>query len=288
MGIRDLVKAISPPWLVGPGTPSTPLPAGAGIAERFMYAIGIQPDFLIFKVQEAIKLRFPGYLNASSLAQIGDDRAILRGYLETDDSYAARLRAWLDTWRHAGAARGVLQAVASYLPSNPGVRSVLDGDNVSDASVWDVLTPGQDPASAPTTTHVSPKNWYWDALNWVKRRWLIIEGGPGTWAEPTYVYADPSATWGMTGSSWGINNPPERAETLRQLVRTWKGGGTRYPWIVVNFSPGQFDPSATYPAPGVLPDPSFGTWSKIDTSGARAARVSSRFAAARYINGVMD
>ena len=283
MGIRDLVKAISPPWLVGPGTPSTPLPAGAGIAERFMYAIGIQSDFLIYKVQEAIKLRFPGYLNASSLAQIGDDRVILRGYLETDASYATRLRAWLDTWRHAGAARGVLQAVASYLPNMPGVRSVLEG--AAGYSVWDVLAPGQDPSTAPTTYHINPANWYWDSLGWIKRRWLIIDSTG--WIAPAPAYADPGATWGATAYSWGLYAPAERAETLRQLVRTWKGGGTRYPWIIVALDASLFDYNANYPDP-TLPDPSFGTWSKIDTSGARPARVSSRFIDGRYISGVMD
>lgn len=286
MGIRDLVKVISPPWLVGPGTPNTPLPDGAGIAERFLYAIGIQSDFLIYKVQEAIKLRFPGYSNASSLAILGNDRVILRGYAETDASYAERLRIWLDTWRHAGSARGVMQAVASYLPVNPGIRSVLDGDDVSDASVWDVFAFGQDPTTAPTTYHISPKNWHWDALGWVKRRWLIIltQG----WAPFGPNYADPGATWGDVSISWGLAIPPDRAVALRQIVRTWKGGGTRYPWIIALLDPALFDPSSIYPDPTTLPDPSFGTWSKIDTSGARPARVSSRFADARYISGVMD
>ena len=283
MGIRDLVKAISPPWLVGPGTPSTPLPAGAGIAERYVYAIAVQSDLLIAKVQDAIKLRFPGYLNASSLAQIGSDRAILRGYVETDDSYAARLRAWLDTWRHAGAARGVLQAVASYLPSNPGVRSVLEG--AASYSVWDVLAPGQDPSTAPTTYHVTPANWAWDALGWVKRRWLVLEATG--WAPIGPDYAAPGVVWGDPSLSWGMSVPAERAEALRGLVRTWKGGGTRYPWIIVSYDAALFDPSAGYPDPA-MPDPTWGYWSTIDTSGARPARVSSRSVDARYISGVMD
>ena len=49
MGLRDYVKQISPPWLIGPGSGAV-LPAAAGVAERFMYSLAFGLDALAQKV----------------------------------------------------------------------------------------------------------------------------------------------------------------------------------------------------------------------------------------------
>lgn len=286
MGIRDLVKSISPPWLIGPGTPSVPLPANAGIAERFMYSIAVGSDLLAQKATEAIQLRFPGYLNPTSLAQIGSDRVIARGIGETDASYAERLRLWLDTWRLAGTAWGVLQAIDAYLPVRARTQSILAGAGYS---VWDIIAQGQDPATAPTTHHVTPPNWYWDHLGYIQRRWLVIDHSDGAtaWVQPFGNFGGGS-TWGTNAGSWGLDALASIAPTLRGLVATWKSASTRYPWIMILIDESWGDWSAAYPDPTTLPDPSWETWSKIDASGARPARVPSRFADARYVDGVLS
>lgn len=285
MGIRDLVKAISPPWLIGTGTVGAPLPAVAGIAERFMYSIAIGSDLLISKIEQAIWLRFPGYLNASSLAQLGEDREITRGLEESDDSYAARLRAWLDTWRRAGTAWGVLGSVYAYLPVRARTQSVLEGHG---QSVWDVIPAGQALTAAPVTHHVSPPNWYWDHLGYPQRRWLVLDHAEGAtaWVQPLDAFGS-GKTWGDTSITWGLLYPLGLGDDLRTLVKQWKSAATRYPWIMILMDLSWGDWSATYPDPTTLPDPSWETWSKIDASGARPARVSSRFADARYLDGVM-
>lgn len=283
MGIRDLVKAISPPWLIGTGTVGAPLPAVAGIAERFLYSIAIGSDLLVYKIEQAIWLRFPGYSNGSSLAQLGQDRVIPRGRDESDDSYAERLRAWLDTWRRAGTPWGVLGSVYAYLPVRARTQSILMGVG---QSVWDIIPAGQTPKAAPVVHHVAPPNWIWDALPWPQRRWLVVDHSDGVTAWVSVLGDYGAGTlWGDATVSWGLATPSTLGDDLRALVRQWKSAATRYPWIVVLFDPAWADWTD---APGgpTVPDSAYEAWSKIDTSGPRAVRVPSRFADGRYLDGV--
>jgi hypothetical protein len=148
MGIRDLVKAISPPWLQ------------TGNAEKFLYIEGLGCDAILEKYDEGTLARFPGYGTPTALPYVGDDRLIPRGLTETDGAYATRLKLWLDSWRIAGSARSVLLQVLGYLSADtPQLRTV------SDDSAWDTLVAGSNPDLLPETAHYlsSPP---WAALNW--------------------------------------------------------------------------------------------------------------------------
>lgn len=282
MGIRDFVKAISPPWLIGPGTPSVPLPAAAGVAERFLYALSLGGDYLAQKVEDAIKMRFPGVGDPSALAQISDDRLIVRGFAESDVDYAARLRRWLTTWRYAGAARGVLEAVAGYIGVRPRVQSILDG---ALQSVWDVLSENAEPNATPDTYHVTPENWNWDNIEYVGRRWLVLDGTNistgNLWVNANWFWG--MGTWGMANMSLGMTSNSQVFSTIRSLVNSWRSAGTRYQWCVVNFDPTWYDHTLP-PGDPLLPDASWETWSKIDASSARPVRVESRHVNSRFFN----
>lgn len=275
MGIRDFIKAVSPPFLIGPGTPSVPLPATAGIAERYMYALVFGCDAILEKINEAIAMHFPGYGDASALPYTGEDRKIYRGLYDSDAAYAERLQMWLDTWKHAGLARGVIGAVAAYIsPVAPGIYSALAGDN---QSVFDSLADGSNWNDTPTTFHVSPPVWFWDNEPWPKRRWLVIESAGVasgiTWAPSTKTWGVGNV-WGDINFSWGWDLPSIVADDLRSLVQQWKGAGTRYPWIIITY--------------GLFFAPSSGDyeyWSKV-IGGTRPVRVPARSASARYISGV--
>ena len=282
IAIRDFIKAISPPWLIGPGKPGVPLPSGAGVGERYMYSIGLAADLLGEKILSAVKFKFPGYLGFSSLEAIGADRAIARGLGEPDVSYATRLRAWLTTWRYAGSARGVIESVASYLiQTKPAIGSVLEG---AGQSVWDELAEGAAYDSAPTTTHVTPKNWTWDSLGWVRRRWLIIrdrnDATSTAWATSTKQFGDGTMVGDAT-ISMGFNQPSATFQAIRDMVDVWKGAGTRYWWVIVNFIPGDFV-STLAPGSSHLPNVTLENWSRIDIVAFRGLRTPSRLDTARY------
>lgn len=282
MGIRDFVKAISPPWLIGPGTPNTTLPASAGVAERYMYSLAFGCDALAQKVEDAIKMRFPGVGDPSALPQIGADRRITRGFAESDADYSGRLTRWLTTWRYAGAPRGVLEAVAGYVWSvAPRVLSVLDEPS---KTRWDVLPEGSLPNDSPTVSRVTPKNWTWDVYAYVKRRWLVIDAENFStaqkWCNSTLLFGDPGLLFG-SAHSWGFDEPAEVFTTLRTLVRDWASADTRYQWLIVNYSATLFSPTAPAGSP-LLPATTWTTWSIIQ-AGVRPVRYYGRTSGARFV-----
>jgi hypothetical protein len=285
MGLRDYVKQISPPWLVGPGNGSV-LPAAAGVAERFMYSLAFGLDALAQKVEDAIKMRFPSIGDPSSLPQIGNDRQIVRGIGESDASYSTRLNLWLDTWRLAGEARGVLEVIAGFVQVEPRIMSVMVSP-LANKATWYFLAEGDDYNAAPTKMFQTPINWVWDTDSFVKRKWIVIDAG--NFSIPNYWVAD-SGFWGMAGLNYGddlsiaMNRPPSTFATLRDLAKRWQSADTRTQWIVINYLSGMFD---QYDPPGSasLPDATWAHWSKIDTAStpARPIRIPSRSQDAWYV-----
>ena len=280
MGIRNFVKAISPGFLIGPGTPGAPLPATAGYAERLMYSLALGADVVLEKTSEAIAMRSPGLGDASSLPYSGAERMIARGPYETDVSYAARLVVWLDSWSHAGQARGVVSALAGYLtPVGPLVGSWLEG---SGETITDIVFDGDPWDTVPMTIHDALAASDWDGHLYPKRRFVAIDAwgtASGiTWAPSTSVWGV-AGTWGDRTRSWGLDIASSVAADLRSIVEMWKGGGTRYPWIVIRIT----DACAVPPTTG-----DWGNWSKTDLSGVRPVRIPSRNANGRYIDGVMS
>ena len=57
-GIRDMIKAISPPWLQ------------SGVGEKLMYSMGLAVDALLEKMNQGMKLHLPGYGDFSALPGI--------------------------------------------------------------------------------------------------------------------------------------------------------------------------------------------------------------------------
>lgn len=281
MGIRDFVRDISPPWLIGPGTPNTVLPASAGIAERFLYSLAFGMDALAQKVDDAIEMRFPGRGDPSALPVIGDDRQITRGIGESNADYAERLQYWLTTWRWAGTARGVLANVYAYVGARPRTQVVLDGDG---QSVWNFINGGASAFATPTTSHRVPKNWTWDNETFVKRRWLIIDGvGDYTWATAGNIWGDPGLVWG-TSRSIGFLESPAIFSTIKSIVRQWQSADARYQWLIVNYVGTWYPYNAPAGSP-LLPDATWEHWSKIDTTTtpARPCRVEARFGGSFFV-----
>jgi hypothetical protein len=108
-----------PTWLLDPQS------------NAWLESIGQTKDFLLDRILQGVKARFPEFAPTDALDLIGQERLIPRLTDEDDDSYRARLlHAW-DTWTQAGTALGLLRAlyVAGYSARvlQAGKEFALDG-----------------------------------------------------------------------------------------------------------------------------------------------------------------
>src|SRR4051812_28658541 len=94
---RESIQKICPPWLQGYW------------GSRLMYSLGIQLDGTSTLLQEGVLARMPGYGTTDALQYNGNDRQILRGFEESDDSYIQRVQNALDTWKIAGGAQSIIK-----------------------------------------------------------------------------------------------------------------------------------------------------------------------------------
>src|SRR4029078_2535863 len=74
---------------------------------RFKYVAGTMLDAVTDALRAGVKARFPGVGTPEALPYIGNDRQIIRGFAESDASYAKRLSQAFDSWKHAGSAPAV-------------------------------------------------------------------------------------------------------------------------------------------------------------------------------------
>lgn len=279
IGIRDLVKVISPRFLGG-DNPVGNFHAG----ERFMYSmVGLPSDMNVNKAQEGMYARLPLRADPTALPYLGRDRAIVRGVNESDATYAIRLTQAIDAWRHAGSDRGIMSQVIPYVGMSPMARIVSSSIPYT---TWTTYVADADVTQAPSPLRVS-LNWDWDSaiysgafFGWW-RAWLIL------FAVSPHDFAHPAATWGSgkkwgdSTFSWGLDIPATEVESMRAIVKQWKRAGSWFEWILISFDDTIFRPSQ--PADGIHnPDGTWGRWSK-EVAG---VRVPARSASARYIDGV--
>jgi hypothetical protein len=163
---RDSIREASPPWLA------------TGVAEKLLYGTGLGSDLLIEKMNQASKAHMPGQGTPTALPLIGNDRLILRGIGETDDSYAKRLQGAFPAWHHAGSARGVLAQVAAFIGNVDAdlgdwlPRVAIVGGNGS--RTWNWYNTGSD-ITGPTVHELAPAgSWNWDGTFPWWRAWLIL------------------------------------------------------------------------------------------------------------------
>lgn len=106
-------------WLVdpkpAPDSPQVPTPLLGPYGQAWLRAHGAVLDVFAAQLRHAVKARFPALALTppDGLTALGIDRQIDRGIGETDANYATRLAGAWDTWRFAGTALGVLNALAA-------------------------------------------------------------------------------------------------------------------------------------------------------------------------------
>lgn len=250
MSIRDEIDSISVGFL------------RRFYGSRLMYSLAIQFDALIDWAVLAIKAKYPSKANPDALALIGNDRQIIRGYAETDDSFRARCVRWIDDRRLIGGAVALAGQLRGYCGDLVQVRVV------NNAGAWHSIgVDGSYSYQAPNG------NWNWDgnSAKWW-RYWVILYINPIWQTAPTYGTGAGKLHYG-TESAWGVSASPAQCNDLTRIIRAWYAAHARCSGVILAFDPASFDPTAA-----TVTDGDWGTWHKI--SGGVA--VPSRLATARY------
>lgn len=274
VGLRDVIKTISPPWLQ------------TGTAEKFLYSLGLSMDALLDKLNQGVKARFPKDAPPSALPFIGADRLIPQGILESTSSYTTRLQQAFDAWAFAGMNRGVLAQILGYLtPFAPLVRAVTDPRPINiliTANKWDTYLAGASLVGnqTPTNTAVVAMNWNWDGQQLPWRFFVILQSvAPQNFTSTEGTWGD-GALWGDTTASWGLSITAAEVSAIRNIIGTFKSAQWCQ-WIIISFDATLFDPGAS--ADGTH-NPN-GTWGSWGTN-VGGVWVPSRPANGRYCSGI--
>jgi hypothetical protein len=235
---RDVFKLITPWWL------SDRPEQGKTVGYRYLWSMIAPLDALMEGLLQGIQAAYPGLGTPTALPFIGRARGILRGQADTDDDYAAKLRAWLDRWESAGSARGLAREIHEYLANHPRIRIV------NRAGHW--LTLEQDGTITETDAA-----WNWDGTSNPERAgywselWVIVY--PTQWAK--------AAKWG-TGEKWGgglgFGHDVTRkgVDALTGLFAEWKSAHSKIRAVIWTSDATLFDPSN----PTSLPNGTWGQW----------------------------
>lgn len=203
---RDTLAQIVPPWLRN------------GTAARVLYSMGVQVDAMADAAVAAVKHRFPGLYSFEALSLVGRERRIRRGRQELDESYAVRLRRWLDDHRLRGGAYALLeQLFAHYHPSNFQIDLLYYPSALLEGRARR-FTLDIDGNITRGTIDWMPD---YDAARW-SRWWLFFAwptaiGDDGTWADAGEW--DPSEDF--VAGVWDSDLTVADAEDIRLVPKDW-------------------------------------------------------------------
>ena len=246
---RDSMLNLGPTWLRG------------FWGSRLIYALAIQWDALIDATVMAVKMRFPGWSADNmpdALALIGRERGIIRGFAESNASYAVRLTRWIDDRRIKGNPYALMAQLQGYLSGFPTKMRI-----VNQAGAWYTLNAD---GTKDYFAH-RPSNWTWDieTTQW-SRYWIILYPPSELWVtDGVYGDAAPRAAGGTIGSSATL----DQINSIRAIVKAWTPPHASCEHIIVAFDPASFDPTSHTG----MPDGTWGRWSKLDGTEQKRARL---------------
>lgn len=228
---------------------------------KFLLAMIIWADIGVQILFEALYLRYPGVGTATGLPYASRSRGLLRGMSDTDQSFAARLIAWIDRYRGvansnsiggAGTALGLARAVQDYCTGSPRVKVVNRGRLTGDGTA--MMT---DLAAGGASSTVSTVTWDWDSVSNPERQrfwsemWIIVYSPP--WPISGAIDTSSSATLGL---GIGVKSPRVDVDNLKLIIDTWKSAHTFVRAVVFTYDATLFNPST----PSTMPDGTWGEW----------------------------
>jgi hypothetical protein len=254
---RDAFRAFTPKWL------QDRLVLGKTAGYRVLWVLISMLDVGAEVLFEGLSSWFPGLGTPTAIPLISRSRGIIRGQVETDESFASRLQQWLELWRTAGTALAVAREIRHYLGNTPRVRIVTR------SSYW--VTLNADGTIVRKQGSPGDGEWDWDSVShpsrstWWSEIWIIVY--PTQWA----LRGD----WGG-GDDWGGDdlgfghecNRVER-DAIVSLIATWKAAHTKVRAVIWTSDAALFDPDDDL----TLPDGEWGAWG---TTGAGSRTASNR------------
>jgi hypothetical protein len=222
---RDSLRKLSPRWLQG------------AIGGRLLYSMAVQMDALADACVEAVKLRYPGAAPSEALSYIGRDRRMSRGIAEPDDTYAARLRGWLDAHAGRGGPYAMLAQIrAHYLPTTFSAQLVYRSGRRYSMDTSGVVTVD----TIPFDINDVPEKW---ARFWLFYAWPFPVDADGTW--------DSAGLWD-DGGVWDSTLSSLEVADLRLVPREWSAAHAQGVVVLLSSDRELWDyPAGTWSDPGV-------------------------------------
>lgn len=227
-----------------------------------VFTIATAIDGLLEAAAQGRYASMPGRGTPSALGMIGRDRMLIRGPLETDEGYAARLRGWLDQWRIAGSALSLMLAIRAYLaPNAPLLRVYLRS-----GFCWTLELDG-----TLSWVREAMVPWDWDSISNPERDtgyqtdiWVIIYPPhyptAGLWGDPDSDVWGGESTTGDGVGAFGFDIPAQTLSILREVVMQFKGPHCYVRSVIFSGSTTLFDPINSNISQ--MPDGRWGTWSR--------------------------
>lgn len=276
---RDSLPGMVPRWLKG------------FYGVRLLYAIGTTLDALGDSFNEGLCRRFPAPINPLlnhvpegtfdpyALQLLGRQRGIRRGPLETDQSYALRLRYWRQSRKRKGCAYPLMEQLQAYLQPYPvQIRIHYDtGVRLFLAAGGFVYAPEGYLTAPAGTVVIDTHTWNWGGGSDVSRYWVALYGHPwnrdGTWSDPGLwndyntsdgtligtvldpLSTDPTPTFGSTASLSTVSG-------VRAILDDWTPPHARCSGVILAFDQSSFDaisPDGSWNLPGNR-DPQYVYW----------------------------
>lgn len=221
MTVRELSKALLPPWLAD------------GDGEKMSHTVGLHFDASLESTLIGVGASFAGQQSPTCLPYLADDALLERAPNETDDAFAIRITKSLDTNRRRGNASVLCDQLATWFYPDPFNEIRL----VSNSSLWHKYN-----RSTKLTTRIQASNWKWDpgyATN-PNRGWVIIYASIFSQFQRV-TRGSRVRGLGTIGSS----ATQSQVEQIRSIVRNWKPAHIRCVNIIITFS-NEFDETTYY------------------------------------------
>lgn len=238
MSLRDSLRRYVPAWISD--RYSDKVAVGFGL----LWTMARVVDVTVAQVLEGAYAA--SGKNLTALKYVGDARGIVRGRLDTDESYRQKMSTWVDRWRTAGSALRLATEIAEYI-GDARVRIVTRGGQ------WVTVDP-----DGTVTRHEAA--WDWDSVSHPERA--------GFWSEMfVIVYSPwplrPGTLGGIEDDGFALGHmvPRESVDVVKQLIDRWKAAHTMIRAVIWTTDSTAFDPEA----PGsLMPDGTWGAWSFND------------------------